>query len=167
MTPQETSAPFRKGDKKVIRAWTMYDWANSVYSLTIATAIFPIYFLSVTTGEDGSDMVRFLGMEFKNSALYSYSLSFAFLVIALLSPLLSGIADASGSKKGFMRFFAWMGAIACMGLFFFEPGRLWVGVTMFILAAIGFAGSIVFYNAFLPEIAEPHEQDKVSARGFA
>ncbi|MGR6087542.1 MAG: MFS transporter [Arcticibacter sp.] len=167
MSDGQPSVPFKKGDKKVIRAWTMYDWANSVYSLTIATAIFPIYFLKVTTGEDGSDLVQFLGMEFKNSALYSYMLSFAFLVIALLSPLLSGIADASGSKKGFMRFFAWMGAIACMGLFFFEPGRLWVGVTMFILAAIGFAGSIVFYNAFLPEIAEPHEQDKVSARGFA
>ena len=116
---------------------------------------------------DGSDQVQLLGMTFKNSALYSYSLSFAFLVIALLSPLLSGIADASGSKKGFMRFFAWMGAFSCLGLFFFDEGKLGLGVFLFILAAIGFAGSIVFYNAFLPEIAEPHQQDQVSARGFA
>ena len=145
----------------------MYDWANSVYSLTISTAIFPIYFLKITTADDGSDLVNFLGMQFTNSALYSYSLSFAFLLIAIVSPILSGIADASGSKKGFMKFFAWMGAISCMGLFFFEPGRLWVGVSCFILAAIGFAGSLVFYNSYLPEIAEPADQDRISARGFA
>lgn len=96
-----------KGNKKVIFAWTMYDWANSVYSLTITTAVFPIYFLAVTKNGD-SDMVRFLGMNFTNSALYFYCISFAFLCIALLSPLLSGIADSSGSKKGFMKFFAFI-----------------------------------------------------------
>ena len=156
-----------KGDKKIIRAWTMYDWANSVYSLTIATAVFPIYYLNATKNADGSDIVEFLGMQFRNSALYSYSISFAFVFIALLSPLLSGIADSSGSKKGFMKFFAWMGALACMGLYFFVPGKLLIGISCFVIAAIGFAGSIVFYNAYLPEIAEPKDQDKVSARGFA
>ncbi len=144
----------------------MYDWANSVYSLTITTAVFPIYFMEVTSSE-GSDMVRFLGMDFKNSALYSYSLSVAFLFIAVLSPLLSGIADASGSKKGFMKFFAWMGGMACMSMFFFDSSTLWVGVLSFMIAGIGYAGSIVFYNSYLPEIAAPADQDKVSARGFA
>ncbi len=155
-----------KGNKKIINAWAMYDWANSVYSLTITTAIFPIYFMEVTTKGD-SDMVQFLGMNFKNSALYTYSISFAFLVIALLSPLLSGIADATGSKKGFMKFFAWLGSFACAGLFFFESSTLWIGVLCFILASIGYAGSIVYYNSYLPEIAEPADQDRISAKGFA
>ncbi len=144
----------------------MYDWANSVYSLTITTAIFPIYFMEVTTNGD-SDMVRFLGMNFKNSALYTYCISISFLIVALLSPLLSGIADSSGSKKGFMKFFAWMGSVSCAGLFFFESESLWIGVMCFMLASIGFAGSIVFYNSYLPEIAEPSDQDRISAKGFA
>jgi MFS transporter, UMF1 family len=155
-----------KGNKKVIFAWTMYDWANSVYSLTITTAVFPIYFLTVTKTGD-SDIVRFLGREFTNSALYFYCISFAFLCIALLSPLLSGIADSSGSKKGFMKFFAWMGGASCLFMFFFDSSTLWIGVLCFILASIGYAGSIVFYNSYLPEIAEPADQDRVSARGFA
>lgn len=144
----------------------MYDWANSVYSLTITTAIFPIYFMEVTTNGD-SDMVRFLGMNFKNSALYTYCISISFLIVALLSPLLSGIADSSGSKKGFMKFFAWMGSVSCAGLFFFESDSLWIGIMCFMLASIGFAGSIVFYNSYLPEIAEPSDQDRISAKGFA
>lgn len=144
----------------------MYDWANSVYSLTITTAVFPIYFMKTTT-VNGSDVVHFLGMEFKNSALYSYSISFSFLIVALLSPLLSGIADSSGSKKGFMKFFAWMGGFSCMGLFFFQSGTLWIGILCFILASIGYAGSIVFYNSYLPEIADPVDQDRISAKGFA
>lgn len=144
----------------------MYDWANSVFSLTITTAVFPIYFLNVTTTGD-SDMVRFLGMDFRNSALYSYCISFAFLCMAMLSPLLSGIADSSGSKKGFMKFFAWMGGISCMSLFFFDSNSLWVGVLGFVMASIGFSGSLVFYNSYLPEIAEPQDHDRISARGFA
>jgi MFS transporter, UMF1 family len=158
--------PAITGNRKIINAWAMYDWANSVYSLTITTAVFPIYFMQVTT-RNGSDMVHFLGMEFKNSALYSYSLSVAFLFIAALSPLLSGIADASGAKKGFMKFFAWMGGISCMSMFFFDAGTLWLGVLSFMIAAIGYAGSIVFYNSYLPEIAAPADQDRVSAKGYA
>jgi len=155
-----------KGNKKIINAWAMYDWANSVYSLTITTAVFPIYFMEVTS-QSGTDIVHFLGRDFKNSALYSYSLSIAFLFIALLSPLLSAIADASGSKKGFMKFFAWLGGISCAGLFFFDSTNLWLGVLCFMLASIGYSGSIVFYNSYLPEIAEPKDQDRVSAKGYA
>jgi len=155
-----------KGNKKIINAWAMYDWANSVYSLTITTAIFPIYFMEVTTNGD-SDMVQFLGMNFKNSALYTYCISLSFLIVAILSPLLSGIADSSGSKKGFMKFFAWLGSISCAGLFFFDSSTLWIGVLCFMLASIGYAGSIVYYNSYLPEIAAPGDQDRVSAKGFA
>ncbi len=145
----------------------MYDWANSVYSLVITSTIFPIYYNSITT-VNGNDVVTFLGFHFKNSALYTFSLSFAFLVIAFLSPILSGIADSRGNKKSFMKFFCIMGATACSALYFFDSvNTLWLGITAFVLASIGFAGSIVFYNAFLPEIASVENQDKVSAKGFA
>lgn len=154
-------------NKKVINSWAMYDWANSVYSLVITTAIFPIYYNSITT-VNGSDMVNFLGLQFKNTALYSYSISFAFLLIAFLSPILSGIADYRGNKKSFMKFFCYTGAAACSAISFFNsPDNVWIGITAFIIASIGFAGSIVFYNAFLPEIASKENQDKVSAKGFA
>ncbi len=157
----------KKNDPKVIRAWTWYDWANSVYSLTITTAIFPIYYNSVTT-VNGSDLVTLFGREFKNTALYSYSLSFAFLLVAFLSPLISGIADYKGNKKSFMKFFCVLGSLSCAALYFFKDvDSLGVGVLAFILASVGWAGSIVYYNAFLPEIATKDMQDKVSARGFA
>lgn len=153
--------------KKVQGAWTMYDWANSVYSLVITSTIFPVYYNSVTKGSDGSDMVDFFGWKVVNTVLYSYSISFSFLVIALISPLLSGIADASGRKLTFMKIFAYMGSIACVGLFFFDGSNLEFGVLCSVLASIGYAGSIVFYNAYLPEISEEHEYDFLSARGFA
>jgi UMF1 family MFS transporter len=156
-----------KNNPKVIRAWTWYDWANSVYSLTITTAIFPIYYNSVTT-VNGSDLVTLFGREFKNTALYSYSLSFSFLLVAFLSPLLSGIADYRGNKKSFMKFFCVLGSISCASLYFFKDiNSLEVGILAFVLASVGWAGSIVYYNAFLPEIASKDMQDKVSARGFA
>ncbi len=157
----------RKGDKKTIRGWAMYDWANSVYSLVITSTIFPIYYNAVTSSET-TDVVQFLGRDFSNTALYSYSLSFAFLLVALISPLLSGIADYGGYKKQFMKFFCYLGAISCMSLFFFvNEGTLWIGILGLILATVGYSGSIVFYNAYLPEIAEPKDHDRVSAKGYA
>lgn len=154
-------------DPKIIKAWTWYDWANSAYSLSITTAIFPIYYNSITSA-NGSDQVKLLGHTFTNSALYSYSLSLSFLLVAFLSPLLSGIADYRGNKKSFMKFFCFLGSVSCAALFFFNDiSNLAIGITAFILASVGWAGSIVFYNAFLPEIATPDIQDKVSARGFA
>jgi UMF1 family MFS transporter len=145
----------------------MYDWANSVYSLVITSTIFPVYYNSVTKSLDGSDLVNFFGWEVVNTVLYSYSISFSFLVIAILSPLLSGIADASGMKLSFMKFFAYLGSVSCVGLFFFDGSNLEFGILCSVLASIGYAGSIVFYNAYLPEIAEEHEYDFLSARGFA
>ena len=157
---------FQKGDKKVINAWASYDWANSVYHLVITSTLFPIYYEAITNS-GGINRVSFLGFSFLPDALYTYALSFAFLVIAAISPLLSGIADYSGSKKIFMKFFCYMGALACSFLYFFTASTLWIGITMVVFACIGYAGSIVFYNAYLPEIVDHKDQDHVSAKGFA
>ncbi len=151
---------------KTVHAWCMYDWANSVYNLVITTTFFPIYFLGVTKSAFGEDKVPFLGMTFKNSALYDFTLVFAYLAIALMLPILSSIADSRGNKKKFMQFFCYLGGFACMGLFWFEGSNLIWGLTCFILAVIGFSGSLVFYNSYLPEIAALEDRDKVSARGF-
>ncbi len=155
---------FRKGDKKVIGAWAMYDWANSVYHLVITSTIFPIYYSSIYPS---SAKVSFLGLSFLPLALYNYALAFAFLLIAAVSPLLSGIADYTGNKKAFMRFFCYMGALACSFMFFFTAANLWLGIVLIIIACIGYAGSIVFYNAYLPEIVIPQDQNRVSAKGFS
>ncbi len=157
----------KTADKKTINAWAMYDWANSAYSLVITSALFPIYFHAITT-VDGSSTVKFIGRTYNSDSLQTYAISLAFLVIAAINPLLSSIADYSGRKKAFMFFFSTLGALSCGSLFFFQSlDTLWIGVIGAMLAAIGYAGSIVFYNAFLPEIAAPEDQDKVSAKGFA
>ncbi|WP_395044518.1 MFS transporter [Flavobacterium sp.] len=154
-----------KGNPKLINAWAFYDWANSVYSLVIATAVFPIYYESITSKNDG--IVPFLGTNFHNSTLLSYSLSFSFLIVALISPILSGIADYTGNKKRFMQFFCYLGSLSVMCLYFFTGvENLWIGIVFTILASIGFWGSFVFYNSYLPEIAHPEQQDRVSAKGF-
>jgi MFS transporter, UMF1 family len=153
---------------KIIRAWCMYDWANSVYNLVITTTFFPIYFSAITVSAYG-DKVPFLGRTFKSSSLYDYSLAFAYLSIALLLPILSSIADSRGNKKRFMQFFCYLGGLACMGLFWFKgetPSVAW-GISCFVLAAIGYIGSLVFYNSYLPDIAAPEDRDRVSARGYA
>jgi UMF1 family MFS transporter len=148
--------------KKVINGWAMYDWANSVFNLVIVSTFFPVYFLKVTP-----EHVSFLGGNFVNSALYNYSLSAAFLVVALLTPILSSIADTRGNKKNFLRFFTLLGGISCSALYFFTGNNLGWGVACFMLATIGYCGGLVFYNSYLPEIATLEDRDKVSARGFA
>ncbi len=152
---------------KTIRAWCMYDWANSVYSLVITSAIFPVYYQAVTTSADGNDQIIFLGQTIKNSVLYSYSLSFSFLLITPLLPLLSGIADYSGNKKSFMKFFCYLGGISCMGMYFFTASSLEWGVLCVVLASVGYSGSLVFYDAFLPEISSDDQFDRVSAKGYS
>lgn len=156
-----------KNNPKIARAWCMYDWANSVYSLVITTAIFPIYYVALTTQPDGTDWVNFFGWEVSASVLYKYALTGAFLAIALVSPVLTAIADYGGNKKAFMRFFCYLGSFACMGLYFFDLQTFSVSVLLFMVAAIGYSGSIVFYNAYLPEIATEDQFDRLSARGFS
>ena len=153
--------------KKVIRGWAMYDWANSVYNLVITTTFFPIYFTAVTRKQFGSDIIPFLGRKFVNSSLYDYSLAVAYLFIALLYPVLTSIADTRGNKKSFMKFFCYMGSLGCALLYFFNGTNLWLGIICFMMASMGFVGSLVFYNAFLPEIAAPEDRDRVSAKGFS
>jgi MFS transporter, UMF1 family len=153
--------------KKVINGWAMYDWANSVYNLVITTTFFPIYFTKATQEHFGSDHIPFMGRIFINSSLYNYSLAAAYLLISVLYPILTSIADSRGNKKSFMQFFCYMGAIGCSMLFFFNGANLWLGVLFFMLASMGYNGSLVFYNAYLPEIAAPEDQDRVSAKGYA
>ena len=154
----------KTGDKKLINAWAFYDWANSVYSLVISTAVFPLYYTAVTKDQT----VTFLWTDWAHpDSLYSYALSFSFLIVAFLSPILSGIADYTGSKKKFMKFFCWLGGLSVMSLYFFEGvDTVWIGIVFTIFASIGFWASLVFYNAYLPEVAHPEQQDRASAKGF-
>lgn len=158
-------APMVKGDPRIIRAWTMYDWANSAYSLTITSAIFPAFYVGMTIDAAGNDLVL-AKYGVRAASAYPWTLSAGFLIIALIAPILSGIADHRGNKKAFLKFFCYLGAASCIGLAFFSLSTFWVGLALVALACIGFSGSLVFYDAFLPEIAEPMEHDKVSARGY-
>jgi UMF1 family MFS transporter len=152
---------------RVVRSWYMYDWANSVYSLVITSAIFPVYYKAVAV-DNGSDIVNFFGVSVQNSVLYSYALSFSFLLVAAMLPLLSGMADYTGNKKSYMKFFVWLGSLSCMGLYFFDDvSMLWWGILCSILASIGYSGSLVFYDAFLPEIVSEDRYDATSARGYS
>lgn len=153
---------FKKNNKKVISAWTMYDWANSVYPLVITSAIFPIFYEGNT-----NEIVTFFGKEFVNTEIYSYIISLSYLIVTFLSPLLSGIADYSGNKKTYMQFFCYLGALSCISFYFFNKVPLELGMISVLFGSIGFSGSLVFYNAYLPEIATPDLHDKVSAKGYS
>ena len=154
--------------KKVINGWAMYDWANSVYNLVITATFFPAYYAAVTgtQNEAFKDGVWFLGRNFVNTEIKNYVLSFGFLVIAILSPVLSSVADYKGNKKNFMRFFCYMGAASCSLMFFFDKNHVTLGLMCFMFAGIGFYGSQVFYNSYLPEIAAEKDMDRISARGY-
>ncbi len=154
----------QKNNKKVLRSWAIFDWANSAYALVISTAIFPTYFVKATP-----QIIHFLGFDISNAALYSYSVSFSYIIIAALSPILSGIADFSGRRMFFLKVFTLMGSLNCMVLYFFNGSDdlWWLGTTAFILSTIGFAGSLVFYDSYLPIIATEDQFDKLSARGYS
>ena len=156
-----------KGDKRLVHGWVMYDWANSVYQLTIASAIFPIYYNQVTRSGPNDYMVSFFGLEVINTVLYSWAIAAAYLLVAIFSPMLSSLADYTGRRKSFMQFFTWVGALSCGALFFFDSSNVELGIIAFAMGTLGYGGSIVFYNSFLPVICEPEEQDRVSARGYS
>lgn len=155
--------------KKIVNAWAMYDWANSAYNLVITSTIFPAYWETITGdgNELTKDHINFLGRNFDNTSLYNYCLSIAFFLVAISSPLLSSIADTRGNKKNFMAFFLTLGSFACMGLFFFTKENLAAGVSLMILACLGFWSSLVFYNSYLPDIAAVEDRDRISAKGFS
>lgn len=158
-------ADLPKGHPKLLNAWAFYDWANSVYSLVIASAVFPIFYN--TLFDENNPYVKFLGYNFKNSALISFVTAAAFLCVAFFSPLLSGIADYTGNKKIFMRVFNYIGAFSCIGLYFFNLENIEIGLLFYFFGLIGFWGSLVFYNSYLPDIAFEEQQDKISARGYS
>ncbi len=165
---QPTGSVATQEQRKVQNAWCIYDWANSAYNLVITSTIFPIYYGAVAVSAERGEIVRFLGYDVHNSVLFSYAVSFSFLIVALLIPFLTAISDYSGRKKAFMRFFCYLGAICCLLLFFFDHHtRVIWGISFFVLASVGYSGSIVFYNAYIPEIALEEEYDRLSARGFS
>ncbi|WP_458626953.1 MFS transporter [Winogradskyella sp. PC D3.3] len=158
----------KKGSKKLLNAWAFYDWANSVYTLTIASSIFPIFYSALFVSQVEKNVTAF-GMVFKSTALITYVTAFTFLVVAFTSPILSGIADYVGNKKNFMKFFCYVGGAGCIGLYWFsiEPDGIHLSLLFYFMGLIGYWGSLVFYNSYLPDIAYPEQQDSVSAKGFS
>jgi MFS transporter, UMF1 family len=157
----------QKNNPRILRAWTLYDWANSVHSLVIVSSIFPVYFSATALNESGGPMIDFLGFQIKNSVLFSYTVSAAMLVVSILSPISTALADYSGRKKAFMKFFCYSGSLACALLYFFTKDTTTFAVFCFGWSVVGWAGSIVFYNSYLPEIATEDQADRVSARGYS
>lgn len=158
-------ATLEKGSSKLLNAWAFYDWANSVYPLVISSAIFPLYYGYLFSSDE--KYVTFLGFETKSTALISFVTAFAFLIVAIMSPILSGVADFAGNKKRFMQFFCYMGALSCIGMYWFTKENLLFGVICFFFGLIGFWGSLVFYNSYLPDIAFKEQQDGLSAKGYS
>ncbi|GAA4975161.1 MFS transporter [Algibacter aquimarinus] len=156
-----------KGSKKLLNAWAFYDWANSVYTLTIASSIFPIFYSALFISEIKT--VIAFGFEFKSTALITFVTAFTFLVVAFTSPILSGVADYVGNKKNFLKFFCYVGSAGCIGLYWFDitPEKIHLSLLFYFMGLIGYWGSLVFYNSYLPDIAYPGQQDAVSAKGFS
>ncbi|HZW63990.1 MAG TPA: MFS transporter [Flavobacteriaceae bacterium] len=157
---------FEKGSKKLLNAWAFYDWANSVYTLTIASSIFPIFYSALFVGKLNKIVPAF-GFEFKSTALITFITAFTFLVVAVSSPILSGIADYVGNKKVFMKFFCYMGGLGCIGLYGFSLDTIYLSLLFYFMGLLGYWGSLVFYNSYLPDIAFESQQDSVSAKGFS
>lgn len=160
-------AVLEKGSNKLLNAWAFYDWANSVYTLTIASSIFPIFYSALFLSD--IKVVHAFGMEFKSTALITFVTAFTFLVVAITSPILSGIADYVGNKKNFLKFFCYVGSAGCIGLYWFDitPDKIHISLLFYFMGLIGYWGSLVFYNSYLPDIAFPEQQDRVSAKGFS
>ncbi len=155
----------QKGSKKLLNAWAFYDWANSVYTLTIASSIFPIYYSALFSSKE--QLVSAFGFEMKQTVLISIITAFTFLMVAILSPILSGIADYVGNKKSFMKFFCYVGGMGCIGLYWFSIESIHLSLLFYFMGLIGYWGSLVFYNSYLPDIAFEDQQDRISAKGFS
>lgn len=155
----------KKGSSKLLNAWAFYDWANSVYTLTIASAIFPLFYGTLFV--ENLKTVLFFGFQVKNTALISFVTAFTFLIISFSSPILSGIADYLGNKKLFLKFFCYLGSIGCIGMFWFSLEHIYISIVFYFFGLLGYWGSLVFYNSYLPDIAYPNQQDAISAKGFS
>ncbi|MDH7446459.1 MFS transporter [Aquimarina sp. 2201CG14-23] len=153
-----------KGHKRLLNAWAFYDWANSVYSLTIVSAVFPIFYGSLF---EKGETIEIFGGAIRSTPLINYATAIGFIIVALVSPILSGIADYLGNKKTFMKFFNYLGALSCIGLYWFSVDQIYFSLLCYVLALVGFWGSIVFYNSYLPDIAFPEQHDSISAKGYS
>ena len=159
-----TKNQYKKGDKKLLNAWALYDWANSAYPLVISSAVFPIYYGALFFDDL---YIELLGFNFKNTALISFLTAFAFVILSFITPLLSGIADYMGNKKTFLKTFCYVGSLSCIGLYWFDLNNIYIGLFFYFTALISFWASLVFYNSYLPDIALKHQQDFISAKGYA
>ncbi|TWP23412.1 MFS transporter [Apibacter muscae] len=171
-----------KNNPKILSAWIFYDWANSVYSLVITSTIFPIYYSILTTERNTKNyneyrnvwydtpirsIIQIFGQKYEPDALFSYSFTISFIMVVISTFFLSSLADVTGNKKNFLKFFCYLGAFSCIGLFFFiEKSQILYGLFLNITASVGFWGSMVFYNSYLPDIATEDRQDQVSAKGY-
>ena len=157
---------FEKGSKKVLNAWAFYDWANSVYSLVISSAVFPIFYGALFRLAE-VEQVSVFGVMIARGPLISYLSSAAFVLIALATPLISGVADYMGNKKAFLKFFCYLGAASCIALYWFSLEHIYLSLLCYFFGLVGSWLSIAIYNSYLPDIAYKDQQDRVSARGFA
>lgn len=155
-----------KGNKKLLNAWAFYDWANSVYSLVISSAIFPIFYGALFRSA-GIEKVTLFGGEIARAPLISYVTSAAFVFIAIITPLVSGVADYLGNKKIFLKFFCYLGALSCIGLYWFTLENIYFGLLCYFFGLVGFWVSFAINNSYLPDIAYPEQQDGISAKGFS
>ena len=152
--------------KKIKSGWAFYDWANSAFMLVVTAVIFlPLLYEGETAAMGGKIIV--LGYEFANTPLINYISAFIFILVCILSPILSGVADYTGNKKFFLKLFCYLGSIACIGLFFFDVHNPVFGLLCYIFANLGYWGSLVFYNSYLADIAPSEEHDSLSAKGFS
>ena len=161
-------ADLPESSRKAIRAWCMYDWANSGFATSGVAAIFPVYFVYLFN-ESLGDSAELFGIAFTGSSVWSLAVALSTAVIAASSPVLGVIADRVPIKKALLWFYTAVGALATLLMFFsayFGQPWAWM-IGMFALANAGFAGCLVFYNAFLPHLAPRHLHDDVSSRGFA
>ena len=154
-----------KGSKKLLNAWAFYDWANSVYSLVISSAVFPIFYGALFRIA-GIEKVTIFGGEIARAPLISYTTSLAFVFIAIITPLISGVADYLGNKKVFMKFFCYVGGLSCIGLYWFSLENIYFGLVCYFFGLVGFWVSFAINNSYLPDVAFPKQQDAISAKGF-
>ncbi|MDE0166796.1 MAG: MFS transporter [Bryobacterales bacterium] len=141
-----------------LRAWAMYDWANSAFATTIMAAVLPVYYHQVAAVDLPENL---------RTAYWGYTQTVALVIVAFLSPVLGAAADSLGAKKSFLRFFISFGFAGCLALWFATQGRWLFASIAFIVGNIGFAAADVFYESLLPHIASPQEIDRVSTAGYA
>jgi len=155
-----------KGNKKLLNAWAFYDWATSVYNLTISSAVFPIYYGALFRMAE-VETVEVFGIQIERAPLIGYVSSISFIIIALITPLVSGIADYLGNKKVFLKFFTYLGALGCIGLYWFSLEHIYWSLFCYMAGLIGSWVSFAIYNSYLPDVAHPEQQDRLSAKGFS